>query len=164
MTLPTGYALRPATVADAELIQAQRDEIFTEMGREVGLVRSVSAASLSWLRSALGSGLYQGWLVEDTEGRALAGAGVTWQHLQPSPASGTQARAYLDNVYVAPQARRQGLARRLVQRLLAECEGRGVQLVTLHATAAGRPVYETLGFVPTDEMRLTLPVAGVETA
>ncbi|WP_407569677.1 GNAT family N-acetyltransferase [Deinococcus altitudinis] len=159
MTFPAGYTLRPATAADAVLIQAQRDEIFTDMGLDADRVQAVSAASQAWLRGALSSGLYQGWLVEDPAGQVVAGAGVSWQQPQPSPVNGAKARAYLDNVYVAPQARRQGLARSLVQRLLSECGHRDVRLVTLHATAAGRPLYEQLGFVPTDEMRLLVPVA-----
>jgi hypothetical protein len=30
---------------------------------------------------------------------------------------------------------------------------RGIQRVTLHATEMGRPLYEELGFVPSNEMR-----------
>ena len=52
--------------------------------------------------------------------------------------------------------REKGLARRLVE---VACEGArelGIGYMTLHASALGRPVYERLGWVETDEMALRL--------
>lgn len=155
MTLPPGLTLRPATVADAETIQAQRDAMFTDMGSDVARVRAVSAMSLEWLRGALADGSYSGVLIE-REGRAVAGAGVIWQSLPPSPRTLPTLRAYILNVYVTPEQRGRGLAGHLLRALLAECRARGVEMVSLHASDAGRPTYEQLGFVPTNEMRLTL--------
>lgn len=164
MTLPSGYTLRPAGVSDATLIQAQRDAMFTDMGRDPEKIKTVSAASLAWMEEAIKGERYRGWLVENSvTGEIVAGAGVTWQDFQPSPTSEVASRAYIDNVYVAPQARRQGLARQLVRQLIYDGEERGVLLVTLHASDAGRPVYEGLGFTPTTEMLLLLPVETGET-
>lgn len=163
MTLPPAYTLRPATVADAELIQAQRDALFTDMGRDPEQIRTVAAASLAWMREALTAERYQGWLVQDRKtGETVAGAGVTWQDFQPNPTSRVASRAYIDNVYVVPRARRQGLARHLVRQLIDDAQRRGVRLVTLHASDDGRPVYEGLGFAPTTEMFVLLPVADGE--
>ena len=58
------------------------------------------------------------------------------------------------NVYVRPDQRGQGLARRLLERVLDECAAHGVTQVSLHASEAGRPLYEKLGFKPTNEMKL----------
>ncbi len=155
MTLPSGLTLRSATAQDAETIQAQRDAMFTEMGSDVARVQASSAPSLAWLRAALEDGTYGGLLIE-RGGRVVAGAGVSWQILAPGPRTLTPLRAYIQNVYVAPEERAQGLARQLMQVLLAECRARGVEQVSLHASDAGRPTYEKLGFVSTNEMRLTL--------
>ncbi|CAM3937764.1 GNAT family N-acetyltransferase [Deinococcus marmoris] len=155
MTLPPGLTLRAATLADAELIQAQRDAMFTDMGSDVARVQASSAPSLEWLRGALADSTYSGILVEK-DGEVMAGAGVSWQMLPPSPRTVTPLRAYIQNVYVAPEHRGQGLARYLMQVLLAECRARGVEQVSLHASDAGRPTYLKLGFVSTNEMRLTL--------
>jgi ribosomal protein S18 acetylase RimI-like enzyme len=155
VTLPPGLTLRPATVADAETIQAQRDAMFTEMGSDVARVQASSAPSLAWLRSVLADNSYSGILIE-SEGQVVAGAGVSWQILAPGPRTLTPLRAYIQNVYVAPEQRGQGLARQLMRILLAECRARGVEQVSLHASDAGRPTYEQLGFVSTNEMRLTL--------
>ncbi|MDV6373181.1 GNAT family N-acetyltransferase [Deinococcus arenicola] len=155
MTLPPGLTLRAATLADAELIQAQRDAMFTDMGSDAARVRASSGPSLEWLRGALADGGYSGILIERGE-QIVAGAGVSWQMLPPSPRTVTPLRAYIQNVYVAPEERGQGLAGYLMQVLLDECRARGVEQVSLHASDAGKPTYDKLGFVPTNEMRLTL--------
>jgi ribosomal protein S18 acetylase RimI-like enzyme len=38
--------------------------------------------------------------------------------------------------------------------LLQELAGRGIRRIVLHASDEGRRLYERLGFVPTNEMRL----------
>ena len=58
------------------------------------------------------------------------------------------------NVYVHPDQRGKGVARLLLERVLDECAARGVTQVSLHASEAGRPLYEKLGFKPTNEMKL----------
>lgn len=153
MTLPPGFTLRPATYADAETIQAQCEAMFLDMGTEPGKVQAIAVSSLAWLRRTLASGAYFCLLLE-YGGQAVAGAGVQWQDFQSSPKSPSSVRAYLDNVYVIPEQRGQGLAARLIQALLAECQARGVELVSLHASDAGRATYTKLGFKPTPELRL----------
>nr|WP_244977260.1 GNAT family N-acetyltransferase [Deinococcus humi] len=129
--------------------------MFTDMGSDVARVQASSVPGLVWLRSALADGSYSGVLIQEGE-NVVAGAGVLWQTLPPSPRTVTPLRAYILNVYVAPSQRGQGLARQLMRVLLAECRARGVEQVSLHASDAGRPTYERLGFMPTNEMRLTL--------
>lgn len=43
-----------------------------------------------------------------------------------------------------------------MQAALAECRARGVDIVTLTASDAGRPTYEALGFTPQAELKLLL--------
>lgn len=49
-------------------------------------------------------------------------------------------------VATLPQAQRNGLARRILQRLLLDARERGQQTASLQASRAGRPLYERLGF------------------
>ncbi len=60
------------------------------------------------------------------------------------------------NVYTRPDQRRQGLARRLMEVVLDSCRTLGIRTIILHASEAGRPLYEALGFEPTNEMRLLI--------
>ena len=52
---------------------------------------------------------------------------------------------------VHPDAQRQGIGLALMQFVLARLEQQHVPLVTLDASAMGRPLYDRLGFVPYDE-------------
>jgi ribosomal protein S18 acetylase RimI-like enzyme len=68
-------------------------------------------------------------------------------------------RAYLLNFYVAPEMRRQGLARELLRLAVEEAKARGIKVVTLHASKFGKPVYEQNGFVMSNEMQLRSDVS-----
>ena len=64
--------------------------------------------------------------------------------------------AYVLNVYTELAHRRRGIARQLTEHIVGWCRERGVARVALHASVDGRPLYEQLGFVATNEMRLQL--------
>ena len=65
---------------------------------------------------------------------------------------GSSLRAYLLNVFVEPDFRKRGLAHKLIEQCLEEARRRGIRVVTLHSSDAGRPVYEGFGFHATSEM------------
>jgi GNAT superfamily N-acetyltransferase len=60
------------------------------------------------------------------------------------------------NVYTEPAHRRRGLARRLMVAMLDWLREQGYGTVSLHASDYGRPLYESLGFAATNEMRMQL--------
>lgn len=155
MTSPAPYSLRPATVHDAELIQTHRTAMFTEMGSDPAKLARVHETGVQWHRRMLAGGRYTALLAE-TDGQVVAGAGLLWNDLPPNADTDGTVRAYLMNVYVDPAHRGQALARMLVQAALDECRVRGVEIVTLTASEAGRPTYDRLGFVAVPEMKLLL--------
>jgi GNAT superfamily N-acetyltransferase len=57
-------------------------------------------------------------------------------------------------VATAPQARRRGLASRLIRTALADSRQRGATSTTLWASAMGAPVYERLGYRPVGRLHL----------
>jgi len=59
-------------------------------------------------------------------------------------------------MYTESRARRLGIAKKLVNTMTAWCRAEGFAAVSLHASAAGRPVYESVGFLPSNEMKLSL--------
>lgn len=61
---------------------------------------------------------------------------------------------YVWGVYVEPAARGQGLGRQLVRTCLEHLRGEGCGRVLLHTGDRARPLYERMGFAPTDEMAL----------
>lgn len=74
------------------------------------------------------------------------------RHLLPRPETFTEREALVVNVYVAPDYRRQGLARRLMITILDWCKEHGIERIVLHPSRLGRPLYESLGFAQTNEL------------
>lgn len=123
------------------------------MGEEASRLEPLQGPSLAWHQRMLESGMYMGLLAE-VEGEVVGGAGILWQDMPPNPGTLLTTRAYILNVYVCPEARGQGIARGLLLRVLEECAVRGVSIISLHACKAGRPLYASLGFTATNEMKL----------
>ncbi len=90
------------------------------------------------------------------DGEKIVGTGgVSFYQVMPTCCNPTGRKAYIMNMYTAPEYRRQGVAQKTLDMLVQECLRRGVNFITLEATAAGRPLYEKYGFVPMeDEMIL----------
>ena len=61
---------------------------------------------------------------------------------------------YILGVSVDPEHRRQGIAEQLTRNCVEWLKDAGCDLIYLHASIAGRPIYERLGFVANNEMRL----------
>ena len=89
-----------------------------------------------------------------------AGAGIQLrpQLPRPNPAGSgllIGRQGIILNVFVEPEFRRQGLARQLIERALEWARDERLTSIVLHASKAGRPLYEQLGFIATNEMRFT---------
>lgn len=146
--------IRVATVADAEAIAEQRLRMFADAGvAEETAMGPMRANFAEWVRPRLVDGSYVGWLVEQDE-RLVGGAGLWVIDWPPHFMDAEPQRAYLLNFYVAPEMRRQGLARELLALAVAEAKTRGILVVTLHASKFGKPLYELAGFRLSNEMML----------
>ncbi len=113
------------------------------------------SASRQYFDTALGDGTYFGLLAE-LDGQIAAGGGVVIANWPGSPLNFEPKRAWILNIYVEPQHRRQGLAKAVTEALIDWCRQNGFGSVALHASEYGRGLYEKLGFQPTNEMRLLL--------
>ncbi len=150
-----GLVIRHATAEDARIIAEHRARMFEDTGR----IDSTRAAAmidllLPILRPMLASGEYAGWLMAAEDGAVVAGAGVQTRTLLPRPETDVPREALVVNVYVEPSHRRRGLARRLMEAILAWSREQGIERVSLHASIIGQPLYETLGFTRSNEFVL----------
>ncbi|HXE09059.1 MAG TPA: GNAT family N-acetyltransferase [Acidobacteriaceae bacterium] len=148
--------IRRATAADSELLAEQRVLMFVDAGvaeeRAMGPMRE---NFIPWVRERLLDGRYIGWIAEEA-GHAVGGAGLWVMDWPPMFLDAKPQRGYLLNFYVAPDARRRGIARELLALAVAEVKARRLGVVTLHASKYGRPLYEQFGFQAANEMRLVL--------
>ena len=93
------------------------------------------------------------------EGGEVVGSVACQMYASPYPevvAAEHRCFGYIWSVYVDPQHRRRGVARGLVERAVAHLKAMDCTHVALHASEAGKPLYEGLGFEPATEMRLPL--------
>ncbi len=150
------YDIRPATKEDAAIIAVQRRRMFLDMGKpDDANMQAMLTSFLPWVRDAISSGKYLGMLATNVH-TVTAGAGMLLLEAAPGYSDTSTTRAYIFNVYTELEHRRQGLARQLIQALLEEAKLRGICIVSLHATDAGKNVYSELGFETSNEMRLIL--------
>lgn len=151
------YQIRLANPSDAATIARHRVLMFLEMGVVSNLERDVLlSAIVPWLQKELAEERYVGWLMEDRQ-QIVAGAGIQLRSLPPGPNCLQVGRwGHIANVYTEPEHRRRGIARRLMEEILAWCVAQTLDQVTLTASDHGRPLYETLGFIATADM--TLPI------
>lgn len=151
------YTYRPTTLADAKMIADHRYLMFAEMGMDTDMLAKARLRYLPWLQKRLENGVYTGIFVEH-EGQVIGGAGMWISESAPSPTvqSTNNRRANIVNVYTYPDHRRQGLARDLMTRLIAIAKEGDYPAILLHASDAGRTLYESLGFQDTNELRLLL--------
>jgi GNAT superfamily N-acetyltransferase len=149
--------IRPAGPQDIAHIVHHRRAMFADIGCEdTDALDAMQGTAERFLPAALAGGQYRGWLAETADGRVTAGAGIAIAAWPGSPGDPTPRRGWILNVYTEPEFRRRGIARRLMETVVAWCRDEGFRSVSLHASPFGRGLYEQMGFQPTNEMRLRL--------
>lgn len=153
------WSIRRGTGDDARVIARHRVHMMAEIGPLPGPdAERLLEESERWLSDGIPRGDYRAWLAETDDDEVIAGAGVHLRPIIPRPAprggvlSGLQ--GLVVNVWVELPWRRRGIAEALMHEVIADAQSSGLASLVLHASDAGRPLYERLGFVATNEMRL----------
>jgi ribosomal protein S18 acetylase RimI-like enzyme len=146
---------RPATIADASLITRHRRAMFHAMGGATSETLDLMSRSFEpWLIPRLAGGRYLGWIKCDGA-QPIASIGLLFLDWPPHTLHPVETeRGYILNLFVEPDYRRRGLARSLIELCLEEGRRRDIAVLSLHASAEGRPLYESLGFQVSNEMQL----------
>jgi GNAT superfamily N-acetyltransferase len=158
------FTIRPATVEDADAIAKHRACMFDEMGEvPPEAFETLRAKSRERLLDLITRGEYIGWLAIPADGPNIiaGGAGIQLREVLPHPLARTDQsngiaegrHAIILNVFTEPEWRRQGVAVLLLQRIIEWARAERLDRLVLHASEAGRALYERLGFVGTSEMR-----------
>ena len=158
--------LRFATAADAELLAEHRVAMFRDMGAiEPAFEAPLRESCSAYFASAIPSGEYVGWIAQPPDGSApIAGGGVQLRSLLPRPNAVGNAlllgrEGLVLNVYTTPSWRRRGVAKQIMDTIIAWAAQTGIVRLVLSASPAGRSLYEHMGFVTTREMSYTGPLA-----
>jgi len=153
--MPT-YALRRASIDDADALVRHRIRMFEDMGRmsDPGVdVDRLTAEYREWLDRVMANDTYVSWVVEDQDAGAtrtiVAGGGATIIPWPPGPTYPGSRLAFVYNVYTEPEHRGQGLARRVMTAVHEYCREHGIRSIALNASEFGQPLYEAMGYVVT---------------
>jgi GNAT superfamily N-acetyltransferase len=148
--------IRQATLADIPDLLRHRQDMYEDMGyNNPEQMAAMVTTCKPYLATAMENGTLHAWLACAGE-RVVAGGFVLVSPWPSHPYDGQCRRATILNMYTDPPFRRQGIARRLMETMIDWCKQEEFVHVTLHASDKGRPLYEGLGFEPTNEMRLNL--------
>ena len=140
--------IREASDSDAATIAALRIALLTETG-------SLDKHNAEGYRAEWAS-IFEAWLVDGTcrfwlmyEGQALlGGGGVSLRAIFPTPARARPLEARLQNFYVIPPRRAEGLGERLLRIILAWIAAEGITRVIVHPSVRTRRWYPRFGFEP----------------
>lgn len=94
------------------------------------------------------------YLIFDEDTFVGAG-GISYFQVMPTYHNPIGKKAYIMNMYTNPHYRRQGIALKTLELLVADAKEKGIMAISLEATDMGRPLYEKYGFIKmNDEMEL----------
>ena len=148
--------IRRASLEDLELLIQTRVQVLRAANRLSDAVdmTEVARESRRYYLHALEAGTHTALLAFDGEHFVGAG-GISYYEVMPTYHNPTGRKAYVMNMYTAPEYRRRGIARRTLELLVRDARERGIEEITLEATDMGRPLYESFGFIPMNsEMEL----------
>jgi len=149
-------SIREATVGDIPEIVRHRRAMYEAMDyQDADALSAMESTTAEYLPRAIANGSFCAWFAVAGE-RVAGGAAVLVSPWPCHPYDQECRRATILNMYVYPEFRRQGIARRLMHTMIEWCRQQHFAGVFLHASKSGRPLYESLGFEPTTEMSLRL--------
>lgn len=146
--------VRKATVEDAALLSEVRKLQLIDEGiaPDCDIDAELDVFFKKWLVS---KDFLQ--LIAEENGKLLSTAAIVYYDLPPSFTNKIGVRGYVTNVYTAPEHRRKGLSKMLLEKILEDAKSRGIKKIWLGASKLGRPLYEKLGFIQQESyMELTL--------
>ncbi|HQR06414.1 MAG TPA: GNAT family N-acetyltransferase [Gemmatales bacterium] len=151
------YQFRCATIADVPTLCHHRRRMFEDMGhRDPELLDPMAERFAEWVAERIANQTYLAWVVVNEAQEIVASAGLWLVDWPPHVMGPDGPRGYILNIFTEQGHRRQGLARRLTNLCLDACRERNIAIVALHASEYGRSLYESLGFLPSNEMRMRL--------
>jgi GNAT superfamily N-acetyltransferase len=152
------YAIRPATLDDADALVRHRLDMFADMNVPLD-APTLAREFRDWLAAMMPAGTYHAWVVEDEEHAIVGGGGITILPWPPGPRYMGTHLAFVYNVYTEPAHRRRGLARLIMETIHAWCRDRGIASMALNASRDGRPLYDSMGYAEASAPMMFLRLA-----
>ena len=151
------FEILMAQQQDVDLLVRHRLGMFCDIFPQLeAQVQSSKERTHEWIKRKMIEGILVGFIAKTKEGQ-VAGSGCLWiREEQPRPTTTVMKAPYLMSIYTEKPFRRSGVARRIVLSAIVWAREHGFDRINLHSSEAGKPLYRSLGFEPTNEMRLML--------
>ena len=137
-----------ATIDDLDALVELRGIVLhaaNELPADVIIPQDVYDNSRDFYSRRLTDGSHVAYLAYDGE-KIVGSGGVTFYELIPMYYNRSGKVAAIVNMYTAPEYRRRGIARKMLDLLINEVRLSGLTSVQLEATRQGKPLYEAYGF------------------
>jgi GNAT superfamily N-acetyltransferase len=155
--MDSSFHIRRGTPEDIPAITRHRLGMMLEMGLATpDQCAAYDPDFRAFAQRELFAGNFNSFLAATSTGQVVGGGVVYVVPWPGNPADRLQKRAFILNVFTETEFRRRGIARAVVGAMLDWCRTQGFLSVRLLASDAGRPLYQSLGFLPTNEMKLGL--------
>lgn len=144
----SNYTYKLATVKDINELVKTRIIVLraaNKLSDDVDM-SEVERESYDYYMKALERGAHIAYLVYDND-RFIGAGGVSFYQVMPTYHNPSGRKAYIMNMYTAPDYRRRGIAMKTLDLLVKAAVEKGVKQISLEATDMGRPLYEKYGFV-----------------
>jgi ribosomal protein S18 acetylase RimI-like enzyme len=141
--------VRCATPADVEIIVSLRMRLFAETGETLDddSAGKVEQSTREFFSQNIASSISRTWVATADADQVVVSVGtLAFFTRPPYPGNLSGREAYLLNMYTLPQYRKQGFARKILETAMRFAQQAGCQKVWLHASPAGRTLYESQGF------------------
>ncbi len=150
------FEYKKATIEDIDELVRTRIIVLraaNKLSEEMDMSR-VEKESYEYYKRTIENSEHIAYLVYD-KGKFIGAGGVSFYQVMPTYNNPTGKKAYIMNMYTAPEYRRQGIAIHTLDLLVKEARKQHVLQIMLEATDMGRQLYEKYGFVKMkDEMEL----------
>ncbi|MGN1397631.1 MAG: GNAT family N-acetyltransferase [Streptococcus gallolyticus] len=150
---------KKASLSDLEILVSTRVNVLrsaNQLDLSVDM-KEVEKSSRLYYQEALASDNHTAFLIYNDDDNVIGAGAVSYYQVMPTYHNLSGKKAYIMNMYVAPEHRRKGIATKLLDLLIADSKERGIDHITLETTQMGRKLYENYGFCQMqDEMEYTM--------
>lgn len=142
------FTYKRATLEDLAVLTETRITVLRAANQldEKNDMSDVEKQSFYYYKKALSDDTHIAYLVYDGQ-RFIGAGGISFYQIMPTYHNPSGKKAYIMNMYTAPEYRRKGIAYKTLDMLVNDARERGITSVSLEATDMGRPLYLKYGFV-----------------
>jgi GNAT superfamily N-acetyltransferase len=158
----TNITMHVASMDDIPILVTHHHKMFKEIWTLRGLeidahqFKEMDKAHTKKLNEELLNGSCIAWLVKK-EDKIVASGAISINSMVPKPEDPSYRVAHLHSVFTEYDHRKNGFASLITKNAIHHCKSRGINRMNLGASAAGRPIYEKIGFQPSvSSMQLSI--------